>query len=286
MRESKVRGMGERRLIKGVAILDSEGGLHKADFGGVGEEGITWETISGKPERIVTAGEDGKIGRDILPESVVSKGENGKIDEGELPDAVVKKNADGKIPNEAIPGMAVGETPLTFGAKDAVAGKFDRKSDVPTGATMLRYNGYFRATRVFGMYFSDNADLAELYAVEDGAEAGDLIEVAPSGGLRLSRSARCTNVLGVVSEAPGHILGWGTKARRGEKVVPVALAGRVPVKVTGTVRPGDYLAASSIPGVAYSANPGNVPKGSIIGMALEEYDGDGQGKVLALVLRM
>lgn len=200
--------------------------------------------------------------------------------------SIVTKGADGKLPANVIPGVGAGETPLTFGATNGVAGKFDRQTAVPTGSTMLRYNGYLRATRVFGMYFSDNADLAELYEVEDSAESGDLIEVADSGVLRVCQSERSPKVMGVVSDKPGFVLGWETDANKREKAVPIALAGRVPIKVVGHVEPGDYLAASSTPGAACAVKPDDVPRGCIIGMALGKHSEGGKGKVVSLVMRM
>jgi len=66
-----------------------------------------------------------------------------------------------------------------------------------------------------------------------------------------------------------------------EAFAPVALSGRVPVKVDtqfGAIRVGDLLAPSPVPGVAMKA----VKAGSVIGTALEDFSG-GRGKVLAFV---
>jgi len=68
-----------------------------------------------------------------------------------------------------------------------------------------------------------------------------------------------------------------------ERFAPVALAGRVPVKVDasfGAIRPGDPLAPSPVPGVAMKAD-GSAPR---IGIALEELS-EGTGKVLTFVDR-
>jgi hypothetical protein len=65
-----------------------------------------------------------------------------------------------------------------------------------------------------------------------------------------------------------------------EQTVAVALAGRVPVKVTGPVEVGDPLGPSPVPGVAMRAEKA----GAVIGIALESRRG-GQGKVLAFVSR-
>jgi len=64
--------------------------------------------------------------------------------------------------------------------------------------------------------------------------------------------------------------------------VEVSLAGRAPVKVSaanGPIHSGDYLTASSIPGVAVKS----VGAGMVVGRALESYEGSQVGKVMALV---
>jgi len=68
-----------------------------------------------------------------------------------------------------------------------------------------------------------------------------------------------------------------------ERFAPVALAGRVPVKVDasfGAIQPGDALAPSPLPGVAMKATG----PGPTVGTALEGL-AVGRGKVLALVHR-
>ena len=68
-----------------------------------------------------------------------------------------------------------------------------------------------------------------------------------------------------------------------ERFVPVALAGRVPVKVDasfGAIHPGDLLTPSPVPGVAMRSDGA----GPTVGTALEELP-SGRGKVLAFVHR-
>lgn len=61
--------------------------------------------------------------------------------------------------------------------------------------------------------------------------------------------------------------------------VKVALVGRVPVRVTGPVQAGDYLTTSNIPGVAMAMTQ----PGPSIGIALEDFDGVGEGKVVTVI---
>jgi hypothetical protein len=63
--------------------------------------------------------------------------------------------------------------------------------------------------------------------------------------------------------------------------VAVALQGRVPCKVIGSVERGDTLIASDILGVAISSV--NAGAGSIIGKALNSYNSDEIGFIEILV---
>ena len=83
-------------------------------------------------------------------------------------------------------------------------------------------------------------------------------------------------VLGVVSTKPGLTLSEWEKDSRTR---PVALSGRVPVKVTGNVSIGDYITSSDTPGVGMKATHA----GMVIGRALESYSGTGTGTVTVFV---
>ena len=65
--------------------------------------------------------------------------------------------------------------------------------------------------------------------------------------------------------------------RRGN--VHVALVGRVPVRVVGPVRAGDYLTASDTPGVAMAMQQA----GPTLGVAMQDFSGGGEGSVVALI---
>lgn len=188
---------------------------------------------------------------------------------------VAPLGSDGKI---ATSYLQPTDDALTFGATSGVAGKFDRLSTAPTATTALRYNGYFRATRIFGVYFSDSADYAEAYKVKGKTDPGDLIAVGPKGVLQRNTKVFNPHVIGFVSEDYAMLIGG--------KGTPIALAGRIPVKVVGIVHAGDFLAASATPGAVLATSPDRAPRGSIVAMALEDKLKDGPGKVLAFMMRM
>lgn len=169
---------------------------------------------------------------------------------------------------------------LLYGEGNGEAGRFDTLTAAPTAQNPLRYNGVLRATKLFGVYFSDNADLAERYPVEGPWEPGDLIQICPDGRLRRNEAAFNRSVLGFISTAPGYVLGEKTEGP------PIALCGRVPVKVVGPVWPGDYLEAADEPGCVQRVEPDHALRGGIVAQALEKKTTPGPGLVMAFVLRM
>ena len=64
---------------------------------------------------------------------------------------------------------------------------------------------------------------------------------------------------------------------------PVAISGRVPVKVTGKVRKGDRLVSAG-GGIARAANKGEATSFNTIGRSLTDKTTDGLGEVTAIVI--
>jgi hypothetical protein len=131
-----------------------------------------------------------------------------------------------------------------------------------------------------------NYDLAEDYPTRDNSlVAGDLLSIDPaeSGFVKKSSGEFDQNVLGIFSESPGFRLSQNSETINGARAVPVALVGRVPVKVSKDSDPieaGDYLTASSEPGRAMKATRA----GQMIGKALESWTpGSGSDRVLVYV---
>lgn len=130
---------------------------------------------------------------------------------------------------------------------------------------------------------NSTADLAELYSTNDKTlTPGDVVSLDSmlKSGVKKSISAYDPAVLGIVSTAPALTIG-GTDGE-GISAVPVALSGRVPVKVSaagGSIKAGDLLTTSHVPGIAMKATKA----GSIIGTAMNDFSGDGVGIVIAFV---
>ncbi|MBI5654184.1 hypothetical protein HZC53_00805 [Candidatus Uhrbacteria bacterium] len=112
-------------------------------------------------------------------------------------------------------------------------------------------------------------DLAEMYPVSDASlSSGDVVALDENlaGSVRKSSSAYDPQAFGVISTKPGFTL----SAAQREGMKPVALAGRVPVKITtenGPIKVGDPLAAASVPGYAMKASRA----GSIVGRSMQDF---------------
>lgn len=128
-------------------------------------------------------------------------------------------------------------------------------------------------------------DVAEDYPTRDDTlEPGDVVSIETNerGFVRKSNGAYDYAVMGIYSEKPALRLSQDDSTINGGHTIPIALAGRVPVKVNtenGPIVAGDYLTASSVNGIAMKAKK----SGIVIGQAMEPYDSEGIGKVLTYI---
>ena len=112
------------------------------------------------------------------------------------------------------------------------------------------------------------ADLAENYVSDADYEPGTVLDFGGEHEVTISTIDSSKRVAGVVSTDPAHLMNAGLT---GEHVVTVALVGRVPVKVTGTIRKGDTMVSAGNGRARADADP---RVGTLIGKALEDFDGD------------
>jgi trimeric autotransporter adhesin len=138
-----------------------------------------------------------------------------------------------------------------------------------TGTYILGANSTFQATY---------ADLAEKYLSDDFYEPGTVVVFGGRKEITISTEAGCRNIAGVISSYPAYILNADCQGPE------VALLGRVPCRVVGTIKKGDMMVASSIPGVATSSNDPKI--GSVIGKALADYDSENVGLIEVVVGRI
>ncbi|HSW48412.1 MAG TPA: hypothetical protein VLG67_05030, partial [Candidatus Saccharimonadales bacterium] len=132
---------------------------------------------------------------------------------------------------------------------------------------------------------SRSYDLAEDFATKDESlEAGDVLSIDKDQDSHVTKSnvAYDNSIIGIYSDKPGFRLSQKEDFINGDKAVPVATAGRVPVKVSlegGPIHKGDYLTSSSTPGIAMKATK----PGQVLGKAMADFTTPGVGKIEVFV---
>lgn len=135
---------------------------------------------------------------------------------------------------------------------------------------------YLRGTAIQANY----ADLAERFEADVPMVPGTVVEL---GGLKEITAAvqdLSEKVFGVISTLPGFLL----NGNAGDDVShpPVAVNGRVPVRVIGTVNKGDRLVSAGN-GLARAALRSEMTAFNVIGRALENKTTSDEGTVEAIV---
>ena len=156
---------------------------------------------------------------------------------------------------------------ISFLAQDSANnGSSGQTNGAGTTGTFLFSSGI---TTSFGAY-----DVAEDYPTSDSTlEAGNIVSIDPkiSGYVKKADLSQNPSLIGIYSSNPGIRLSQQDQTINGGKAIPVALAGRVNVKVTnenGAIKEGDMLTLSSTPGVAAKATQAGI----VIGKALDNFD--------------
>jgi len=146
------------------------------------------------------------------------------------------------------------------------------------GSATLSYNTIFaRATS------AQYADLAEMYRADSEYTPGTVLDFGGGEEVTSTTQSHSTQVAGIVSTNPSYLM---NSTLTGINTVQVALVGRVPCHVIGTIAKGDRLVSSSIPGIATRLDMSQYQPGCIIGKALESYDSDTVGTIEVAVGRI
>ena len=165
----------------------------------------------------------------------------------------------------------------TLNAGTVTDGTASLSSGALAGATTGNFSGTVTATLFSGVATQARyADLAEKYTTDADYEAGTVVKIGGDAEITMTTEHADTEVFGVISTAPAYLMNKDIDG------LPVALQGRVPVKVIGKVSKGQRLTSSDVPGLAWAVDE-NTPIQAIIGRSLEnKTDGD-QGVVEAVI---
>jgi hypothetical protein len=124
------------------------------------------------------------------------------------------------------------------------------------------------------------ADVAERFAADAVYDAGTVVELGGDKEITKSTTELSNRVFGVISTRAAYLMNGsaGTDSTH----PPVAMTGRVPVKVTGIVNKGDRLVSAGA-GIARVALDSELTPFNVIGRALESKADTGLGTVEAIV---
>ena len=181
-------------------------------------------------------------------------------------------------------GGSSGDLTLNVGAGSYITVNADDIAvDATTAATASKVVARDSSGDVFANLFQGTAtsaryaDLAEKYSGPEDLVPGDVVMFG--GDLEVIACEEDSHhaVAGVISTDPAYMMNSEADGHY------VALAGRVPCKVTGPVAKGDLMVSSSVKGHAKADN--NAPAGRIIGKAIGSSEG-GEAVIEVLVNMM
>jgi len=134
----------------------------------------------------------------------------------------------------------------------------------------------FAGTAVRALY----ADLAERFEADTEYEPGTVVEMGGPAEITKVGAELSDNVFGVISTNAAYLMNAGA----GTDVThpPIAMSGRVPVKVVGTVKKGDRLVSAGN-GCARAGSKAEITPWNVIGRSLvDKLDAD-EGIIEAIV---
>lgn len=124
------------------------------------------------------------------------------------------------------------------------------------------------------------ADLAERFEADQVYDAGTVVELGGSKEITAVKYELSDDVFGVISDKAAYLM--NSAAGNNATHPPVAMSGRVQVKVIGKIAKGQRLVSAGN-GLARGAKDGEASAFNTIGRALEDKHTDDIGQVLGIV---
>lgn len=165
--------------------------------------------------------------------------------------------------------LSVGSGTITVG--NIVSGAANAIGNI--GSSTTYFNTVF-AKATSAQY----ADLAENYLADAEYAPGTVVVFGGDNEITITNKVADERVAGAISTQPAHLM------NAGQPGLPVALRGRVPVKVVGPVVKGDSLVTSVIPGTAQSVGHDRSYGQAVFAKSLETNSEDGEKVIIAVIL--
>ena len=148
-----------------------------------------------------------------------------------------------------------------------------------TPTTVMTINGstgVISGTQINANY----ADVAERFAADAELTPGTVVELGGLEEITEVRQELSDNVFGVISTRAAYLM--NSQAGTDQTHPPVAMTGRVPVRVVGVIHKGDRLVSAGN-GIARAAQPGEATAFNVIGRSLVNKLDSAEGTVEAIV---
>jgi len=270
---AKIQSGGSNVQVTGSYVNVSVNGSNVASFGA---SGLT--TSAGTFTAITTTG-DIVVGGTLTVNGTTTTVNSTTLDIADLNITVAKGAADSATADGA--GLTVDGAAATILYTHATT-SWDFNKDIITiglttpditkngvnGAGDIGQTGNRFAT-IYGLATSAQyADLAEKYVADADIEPGTVVHFGGEHEVSTCDVDHCQKVAGVVSTDPAYRMNDALEA---EHVAMVALTGRVPCKVQGTVAKGDMMVSAGNGRARAEANP---KVGAVIGKSIEASEGE------------
>jgi len=188
-------------------------------------------------------------------------------------DAATKAYVDGAV---ATAGALLDDGSVTI--------KGDLVSDVTNtrdlGAVANVFANVYATTFVGQSTSAQYADIAERFEADATYLPGTVVAIGGEKEITAILDAYTDDVFGVISTQPAHLMNAG--AGSNETHPPIAMSGRVPVRVVGKIKKGDRLVSAGN-GLACAATAENRTPYNVLGRSLDHKTTEGEGVVEATV---
>jgi hypothetical protein len=179
-------------------------------------------------------------------------------------------------------GAATASTTLAVTGITTVSNKIlpSVTGTIDIGATGTKFGNvhanYLVGTSVTAQY----ADLAERFEADNVYSPGTVVELGGAKEITRAVQELSESVFGVISTAAAYLM--NSNAGSNTTHPAVAVSGRVPVRVIGTVKKGDRLVSAGN-GLARSADRTEITAFNVIGRSLQNKTTQDEGTVEAIV---
>jgi len=133
------------------------------------------------------------------------------------------------------------------------------------GSASLKYANVYATTFEGEATTAQYADLAEMYSADEEIVPGTVVCFGGTAEVTTCGTDADTRIAGIVSTNPAYLMNSTLDG------VAVALRGRVPCKVSGSIKKGDMLVSDGNGGARAEVNP---VLGSVLAKSLEDSEGD------------